>query len=40
MNEIVRELKKEGGITPMQSPGRRFGAAVSPVLRIAALKAG
>ena len=34
-NELVRELKKEGAITADEVPGRRFGAAANPVLRLA-----
>lgn len=35
VNELVRELKREGVITADQAPGRRFGAAANPVLRLA-----
>ena len=35
VNELVRELKKEGAITADEVPGRRFGAAANPVLRLA-----
>jgi hypothetical protein len=35
VNELVRELKKEGVITADEVPGRRFGAAANPVLRLA-----
>jgi hypothetical protein len=34
VNELVRELKKEGAITADEIPGRRFGAAANPVLRL------
>jgi hypothetical protein len=32
VDEVVRELKKEGVITVDEVPGRRFGAAANPVL--------
>jgi hypothetical protein len=35
VNELVRELKKEGAITADEVPGRRFGATATPVLRLA-----
>ena len=35
VNELVRELKKDGVITADEVPGRRFGAAANPVLRLA-----
>lgn len=35
VNELVRELKREGAITADEVPGRRFGAAANPVLRLA-----
>jgi three-Cys-motif partner protein len=35
VNELVRELKKEGTITADEVLGRRFGAAANPVLRLA-----
>jgi hypothetical protein len=35
VNELVRELKKEGAITADPVPGRKFGAAANPVLRLA-----
>jgi len=38
VNELVRELKKGGVITADEVPGRRFGAAANPVLRIAKQK--
>lgn len=34
VNELVRDLKKEGAITADEVPGRRFGAAANPVLRL------
>jgi hypothetical protein len=35
VNELVRELKKEGAITGDPVAGRKFGAAANPVLRLA-----
>ena len=34
INEVVRELKKEGAISADAVPGRKFGAAANPVLRL------
>lgn len=34
VNELVRELKKEGTITAAPVPGRKFGAAANPLLRL------
>jgi hypothetical protein len=35
VNELVRELKKDGTITADDVPGRKFGAAANPILRLA-----
>jgi hypothetical protein len=35
VNELVRELKKEGTIAADDVPGRKFGAAANPILRLA-----
>jgi hypothetical protein len=35
VNELVRELKNEGVISAESVPGRRFGAAANPLLRLA-----
>ena len=35
VNELVRELKKEGAVTADDVAGRRFGATANPVLRLA-----
>jgi hypothetical protein len=35
VKEVVRELKKEGAITADTVPGRTFGAAANPLLRLA-----
>ena len=35
VNELVRELKKEGAITADPVAGRKFGAAANPLLRLA-----
>jgi hypothetical protein len=35
VNELVRELNKEGAITADDVPGRSFGAAANPGLRTA-----
>jgi hypothetical protein len=34
INELVRELKQEGAIAAADVPGRMFGAAANPVLRL------
>jgi hypothetical protein len=34
VNELVRELKKEGVITADEVPGRKFSAAANPILRL------
>jgi hypothetical protein len=38
INEAVRELKKEGAITADAVPGRKFGAAANPTLRLTSAK--
>jgi hypothetical protein len=35
INELARELRQEGAIAADEVPGRRFGAAANPVLRLA-----
>ena len=35
LNELVRDLKKEGAITADPGAGRKFGAAANPLLRLA-----
>jgi len=35
VNEVVRDLKKDGTIAADAVPGRKFGAAASPLLRLA-----
>jgi three-Cys-motif partner protein len=40
VNEVVRGLKKEGVITADAVPGRKFGAAANPVLRLVRSKPG
>jgi hypothetical protein len=35
VNEVIRELKNEGVITAEVVPGKKFGAAANPLLRIA-----
>jgi hypothetical protein len=35
VNEVVRDLKKDGIITADAVPGRKFGAAANPLLRLA-----
>ena len=36
VNAVVQALKKDGTITADTVPGRRFGAASNPVLRLTA----
>jgi hypothetical protein len=40
VNELVRKVKKEGAITADEVPGRRFGTAANPVLRLAKPQTG
>ena len=35
VNELVRELRKEGAITSDPVAGRKFGAAANPLLKLA-----
>jgi hypothetical protein len=38
VNEVVRALKNEGVVVADRVPGRKFGAAANPLLRIASAK--
>jgi hypothetical protein len=40
VNEVVRALRNEGVIIADRVPGRRFGAAANPVLRLARARPG
>ena len=40
VNEVVRDLKKDGTITADAVPGRKFGAAANPLLRLAQFGGG